>query len=396
MSGLLCPRCGQPWQPAPGRAGELACPRCDPAPEGAAAARPPERPLRWSQPIDTGPPPVAPPPLAAVARSGAPSAPQWAGGGQGSAAAARPLPLPIPLPPPSAQAPDEPAADGALPAEETPLDRRWPLEQMSISMLVSMVCHMLALVILGLIVWTPQEVFEDFALVATTEEFATAPDLERAAPLAVEAPSAEPPPLTPELPEAVAVAIDAPTSPQLVVPTIPSQALLGALDSTGSGAQQGVGLDGLDGLSGFGQRLSKAGAKTGDIQISLVWNNQNDIDLHVIHTLGRQQEHISFLRRRASTGGELDVDMNAGPPFTLEPVENIFWPKGKAPPGTFEVYVDHYANYGARDPTAFEVAILVDGEVKQFKGQIRYGESPRLIYRFTRANRPTSRAPTAK
>jgi ribosomal protein S27E len=58
----------------------------------------------------------------------------------------------------------------------------------------------------------------------------------------------------------------------------------------------------------FAQRLEKAGAKSGDVQITLIWFNVNDLDLHCIEPGGGE---IYFGRRRSRSGGELDVDMNA-------------------------------------------------------------------------------------
>jgi hypothetical protein len=55
-------------------------------------------------------------------------------------------------------------------------------------------------------------------------------------------------------------------------------------------------------------RLDREHAKTGDLQVSLMWNNRNDLDLHCI---GPDGERIFHDFRKSRTGGELDVDMNA-------------------------------------------------------------------------------------
>lgn len=134
-------------------------------------------------------------------------------------------------------------------------------------------------------------------------------------------------------------------------------------------------------LMQFVERLERAGAKTGDIQISLIWDNYNDLDLHVFTPRG---ETIFFGHRKSRCRGELDVDMNAGQGTTREPVENIYWGKGKAPYGKFKVAVHHYRNHGDPDPTAYEMRIIVDGKTQVVKGEISHG-SPRLIvYEFTR------------
>jgi hypothetical protein len=138
-------------------------------------------------------------------------------------------------------------------------------------------------------------------------------------------------------------------------------------------------------------RLQREHAQSGDVQISLMWNNQNDLDLHVIDPTGEQ---IFFKRRKSSSGGELDVDMNADPRKGLsdQPVENVYWPAGGAPLGNYKVYVNYYKNHGAPDPTDFIVGVLVGGSAsiagsgpgaQEFTGSISFREKPRLIYEFT-------------
>ncbi|MEQ2006200.1 MAG: VWA domain-containing protein [Limisphaerales bacterium] len=55
-------------------------------------------------------------------------------------------------------------------------------------------------------------------------------------------------------------------------------------------------------------RLKREEAKTGDVQISLMWDNLSDLDLHCI---GPDGERIFHNHRRSTSGGELDVDMNS-------------------------------------------------------------------------------------
>jgi hypothetical protein len=130
----------------------------------------------------------------------------------------------------------------------------------------------------------------------------------------------------------------------------------------------------------FKERLDRSGAQTGDVQISLVWNNTNDLDLHCIDPAG---EEIYFQHRRAASGGELDVDKNAGLPLVNDPVENIFWPSGKAPDGRYRVFVNHYARHARTDPTAFKISVLADGQRQEFDGRLTFGEGKRLIHEFT-------------
>ena len=127
------------------------------------------------------------------------------------------------------------------------------------------------------------------------------------------------------------------------------------------------------------RRLEREGAKTGDVQLSLLWNNYNDLDLHCIDPNG---EEIYYSHKRSRSRGELDVDMNAGLRRSREPVENIYWPEGGAPSGKYRVFVNHFSNHGDPDPTSYTVGVLVEGSSQEFTGSITHGDSKRLIYEF--------------
>ena len=162
-----------------------------------------------------------------------------------------------------------------------------------------------------------------------------------------------------------------------------------AWDTVAEGLMAGFGSSGTAGpgdrFGGFGgdvgRRLKQAGAKTGDIQVSLAWNNVNDLDVHVVTP---RKERIFFAHRLSACRGQLDVDMNAGGPLTQEPVENVFWAHKQAPYGRFHVFVHHFANHGGRDPTAFEVHVLVDGQRQKFSGTVSFGQPPVEVASFER------------
>ncbi len=126
------------------------------------------------------------------------------------------------------------------------------------------------------------------------------------------------------------------------------------------------------------RRLRERGAQFGDPQLSLMWHNINDLDLHCIEPTGT---HIWFRNLRSeATGGELDVDANADPTTrTSRPVENIYWSPGSAPQGTYEVYVHHYANHGAPDPTPYTLRIVTNGRVREFRGSLHPGEESQHV-----------------
>ncbi len=117
------------------------------------------------------------------------------------------------------------------------------------------------------------------------------------------------------------------------------------------------------------QRVKAAGGRYEgvDIRASLMWNNTNDLDLHVVAPSG---ERIFFNHKRSSCGGWLDVDMNVSGE-TTKPVENVQWAKGSAAVGDYQVVVRNF-RFHEQDqaPTPFVVELEVDGEVQHFEGVI--------------------------
>lgn len=157
-------------------------------------------------------------------------------------------------------------------------------------------------------------------------------------------------------------------------------------------AGQRAGGAGIDGE--LGRRLQVAGAKSGDVQISIRWENVNDIDLHVkVEPIGRgAMSGINWTNRIGSCGGMLDVDANANSGLlTPQPVENVFWAKGRAPYGRYTVYIHHYRNWAGPIDTPVELAVLVDGEVQRLYPHVTFGNSPVMVTSFVRSVPPAIR-----
>ena len=127
----------------------------------------------------------------------------------------------------------------------------------------------------------------------------------------------------------------------------------------------------------FAERLGREGAKTGEVQVSLIWFNKNDLDLSVVCPSG---ERISFDNKISNCGGRLDIDMNESGKSD-EPVENVFWEKD-APKGRYRVFVEHFEKHDSTDVTEFSILVTVEGEPREFKGQISNKDPPQEVCFF--------------
>lgn len=104
-----------------------------------------------------------------------------------------------------------------------------------------------------------------------------------------------------------------------------------------------------------------------DVRISLVWDNRNDLDLHVTTP---DKELIYYGHKHSACGGVLDVDRNVRGE-TVTPVENVRWARGAAPEGTYRVKVRNYSFHEPdKAPTPFRVEIEVGGELLFHEGVI--------------------------
>ena len=129
-------------------------------------------------------------------------------------------------------------------------------------------------------------------------------------------------------------------------------------------------------------RLEREGARSSDVQVSLMWNNYNDLDLHVVCPSG---ERIHGGNRKSACNGELDVDANVRPD-SRKPVENVVWPEGEAPAGTYQVFVHYYKKHKKRrskDPTKFQVIANAYGDLMEYTGELTFGEEIQLVCSFS-------------
>lgn len=119
---------------------------------------------------------------------------------------------------------------------------------------------------------------------------------------------------------------------------------------------------------------------TGDVQVTLRWDNAADLDLHVVDPTGQE---VSFLNRSVASGGQLDVDAHASC-NDRPPVENVFWPSGGAPSGRYVARVKYYGACAGSGPASYELTVRVDGNVVDTRtGTLAAGEE-QTVAEFTR------------
>lgn len=96
---------------------------------------------------------------------------------------------------------------------------------------------------------------------------------------------------------------------------------------------------------------------TGVVQVSVSWNVDSDVDLHVVDPNG---EEIYFGHPESASGGSLDLDSNPDCEIDGKRNENITW-KDTAPLGTYTVRVSLYDACGV-SPSKFVVTVRVAGQ----------------------------------
>ena len=100
---------------------------------------------------------------------------------------------------------------------------------------------------------------------------------------------------------------------------------------------------------------------TGKLQVSLNWDQENDIDLHLIEPDG---EEIYYGCDKSSNGGKLDLDSN--PDCDIDGVnnENIFYDdEATIEEGEYIVRVDMYANCSVTTNTKYSVVVRYEGNI---------------------------------
>jgi hypothetical protein len=94
---------------------------------------------------------------------------------------------------------------------------------------------------------------------------------------------------------------------------------------------------------------------TGDVRATLTWTGDCDLDLHVVDPSGTE---IYYSNPSSPTGGQLDVDDIPSSGDTGTHIENVFWPTGGAPRGSYSAFVRNLGGYQS-DSCTFDLSVFV-------------------------------------
>jgi hypothetical protein len=106
------------------------------------------------------------------------------------------------------------------------------------------------------------------------------------------------------------------------------------------------------------QDVEAVSVGTGDVQVSVSWDVDSDVDLLVVDPDG---EVVYWDNETSDSGGELDLDSNAACRTDSVRNENITWAKDTAPAGEYTVRVHLWSSCG-HEPSKYVVTINVAGQ----------------------------------
>ena len=119
------------------------------------------------------------------------------------------------------------------------------------------------------------------------------------------------------------------------------------------------------------------GAGVGPITVTLGWQTEDDLDLHMITPDGSR----IYYRNKTAQGGTLDVDMNAHDnDITIPAIENIFFPDPEN--GHYKVYLRDFYDRTQDRSTHWIVKVKVGDTEKVFEGDINTDGTEQFVFEF--------------
>jgi hypothetical protein len=120
------------------------------------------------------------------------------------------------------------------------------------------------------------------------------------------------------------------------------------------------------------QTINMIRVGAGDVQVSVAWDAPTDVDLHVFDP---DSEEIYFANTTSASGGTLDLDSNAACSIDNINNENITWPIGGAPTGSYSVSLVYWSAC-SQPQSNYTVTIFVRGQPAQtFSGTLTTANS---------------------
>lgn len=120
---------------------------------------------------------------------------------------------------------------------------------------------------------------------------------------------------------------------------------------------------------------------TGDVQVLLSWGDYNDLDVACVDPY---ENVVWFKNKRVPSGGLLEIDMNVEPGDNKTPIENIYWPVGKAPFGTYYVlgwmYKQHETN---KSTSPYKLKVVYGDKTEEYEGTLSMEDGKVMLCSFT-------------
>lgn len=128
----------------------------------------------------------------------------------------------------------------------------------------------------------------------------------------------------------------------------------------------------MDVLDVLKQRMARDNSSTGELTISLIWDDRNDLDIHV---LAPSNQRIHGGNKKSDCGGVLESEANVKGE-SKEPLEHVVWKK--APEGKYTVHVHFYKRHKRlfeknKGPSNYYVIVQANGTSQVFSGSIEVG-----------------------
>lgn len=105
----------------------------------------------------------------------------------------------------------------------------------------------------------------------------------------------------------------------------------------------------------------------GDLQVSLSWNTDTDVDLHLVEPSG---EEIYYSHKISAAGGELDLDSNAGCNMDHVDNENITYQNVTPPSGHYIARVDYWSDCDVTTDISYTLTINLRGTPQVHQGTL--------------------------